>query len=138
MINETIDIGNASLHLLHSQTEKINSIRDSLDKLNQSVETSQTLLDTMLSFTYRIYYKYIKNKDTINNKDTITDIHKDTLSIKECKDFSDNNTISTIRTINKKINILLENQNKSLQELNDISIDTNSNLTQLNTSINLI
>jgi small-conductance mechanosensitive channel len=129
MINETIDIANASLHLLHSQNEKINSIKNSIDTLNEHIETSQTLLDTMLSFTYRIYYKYIKNKS--NN----ADIYNDTFYKKKNENY---NTICSIKHINKEINTLLEDQNKHLEKIHTNSISTNTNLININKNIKSI
>lgn len=131
MINETIDIGNASLHLLHSQNEKINSIKNSIDTLNEHIETSQTLLDTMLSFTYRIYYKYIKNKSNSE------DIYNDTFSKKKNENYK-YNKICSIKHINKEINTLLEAQNKHLEKIHTNSISTNTNLININKHIKSI
>ena len=132
MINETIDMANASLHLLQSQNEKINALHNSLNTLNEHIEESQTLLDTMLSFTYRIYYKYIKNNNSYNSKNTLE------LTITNYNDYEDDNTINSIKHINKKINALLENQNKSLDKINNLSTHTNTNVIELTSTIKSI
>lgn len=97
-----------SLEILVSQNEKINNIEKSNENIDNNLSYSKYIIDTFNTFRTSTFKNKTKQKESEN----------------------DTNNINSIITINKKMNTLLENQNKTLTE---IKHKTNKNNTIIKT-----
>ena len=100
-----------SLEILVSQNKKINNIEKSNENIVNNLSYSKYIIDTFNIFrTGSFKNKTKQSENNKNNKNNISENNK--------------NNIYSIITINKQINTLLENQNKTLTE---IKYNTNNN-----------
>jgi hypothetical protein len=108
-MEQTKNYAEKSLELLISQNETINNIDYKNKKIENTLSYSKYIIDS-----FNCFIKKIISSNSITKKET--PIHN----------------ISSIISINKTINKLIENQNKTLSEINKTTQNNNNMVKQIN------